>query len=103
MPKRIPKHVMIARCLELYHEINALIKGKTHDEIRTVISNLEGVNVFNDSFEMFDFNYKEVQITIGLWKDGTSVVSPILDYWNGDSPFTFNLADHDLTIKEDIK
>ena len=101
MPKKIPKYKMIARSIELYHEVKALLPVDFDDRnqgdlrVYDTFAKLGGENV------VF-FTYKEISGTIVERNDGTQFIRSSVDFWNEDSPFTFNLADEDLNIKEEF-
>lgn len=100
MPKKIPKYKMIARSIELYHEVRALLpisyEKLVDDDLR-----IYDIQKVGDRFQVF-FNYKELSGTLVERPDGTQFIKSSVDFWNEDSPFTFNLADEDLSIKEEF-
>lgn len=100
MPKKIPKFKMIARSIELYYEVKALLPIRFD---RLVNDNLRVYEVqkVGEALQAF-FNYKELSGTLVERPDGTQYIKSSVDFWNEDSPFTFNLADEDLNIKEEF-
>lgn len=100
MPKKIPKFKMIARSIELYYEVKALLPVDFNDWDNKGLKIYE-VQPVGECFLAF-FNYKELSGTLVERPDGTQFIKSSVDFWNEDSPFTFNLADEDLNIKEEF-